>query len=126
MHLIDKIKKLSDRFYLRFAFLWTIITLWLSLISARTVSKFNVWDFVGIDKVAHICFYLIFSFLWSMGLQSKENGKKIALFFSVSFGILMEICQFYLFNGRSFELYDILANIIGSFIGVILFKNFIN
>lgn len=38
----------------------------------------------------------------------------------------MEICQFYLFNGRSFELYDILANIIGSFLGVILFKNFIN
>ena len=42
-----------------------------------------------------------------------------------NFGILMEICQFYLSNGRSFELFDILANIIGSILGMILFKKFI-
>ena len=126
MHLINKLKMLSDGFYLKLAILWTAITLWLSLISARSASKFNVWDFVGVDKAAHLVFYTVFGFLWCMALRKKEYVEKFTLFFSISFGILMEICQFYLFNGRSFELYDILANIIGSISGVILFKKFIN
>ena len=108
------------------AIAWTLLTLYLSLISARSASEFNLLDFVGFDKIAHLSFYTIFSFLWSMSLRETNTGKNFVLFFSVSFGILMEICQFYLFNGRSFELYDILANIIGSFAGVILFKKFIN
>lgn len=117
---------LSTRTYKNFAFGWTLLTLYLSLISARTATKFNIWDFAGFDKLAHLVFYAIFSFLWSMSYRENREHKKFVLFFSVSFGILMEICQFYLFNGRSFELYDILANIIGSFAGVILFKKFIN
>jgi len=126
MHLTDKLKKLSDHFYIVLAILWTFITIWLSLISARTASSFKVWDFIGFDKLAHLGFYAIFCFLWSMGLRQNSNLKNIPIFFSISFGVLMEICQFYLSNGRSFELYDILANIIGSFLGVILFKKIIN
>ena len=68
----------------------------------------------------------MFSFLWCMALRKKEINFSNVLFFSISFGILMEICQLYLFNGRSFELYDIIANILGSIIGLILFKKFIN
>lgn len=125
-HLIHTLKKLSNRMYKILAIAWTLLTLYLSLISARSASEFNLLDFVGFDKIAHLSFYTIFSFLWSMSLRETNTGKNFVLFFSVSFGILMEICQFYLFNGRSFELYDILANIIGSFLGVILFKIFIN
>ncbi len=125
-HLIRILKTLSNRTYRILAIAWTILTLYLSLISARSASKFNLLDFVGIDKLAHLSFYTIFSFLWAMSLRNINTNKNFVLIFSVSFGILMEICQFYLFNGRSFELYDILANIIGSFLGVILFKNFIN
>lgn len=125
-HLIDILKKLSNRFYFYCALIWTCITLYLSLISAREAEKFNVWDIVGIDKLGHVVFYMIFSFLWSMSQRQRNYNKKNVLFFAISFGVLMEICQLYLFNGRSFELYDILANIIGSVIGVILFKKFIN
>lgn len=125
-HLIHTLKKLSNRMYKILAIAWTLLTLYLSLISARSASEFNLFDFVGFDKLAHLSFYTIFSFLWAMALRETNTGKNFVLFFSVSFGILMEICQFYLFNGRSFELYDILANIIGSFMGVILFKKFIN
>jgi VanZ family protein len=125
-HLKNNLRKLSDQTYIIFAVVWTGITLYLSLISARSASKFNVWDFVGIDKLGHLVFYSLFSFLWCMGLARNTFNKKNILIFSISFGVLMEICQLYLFNGRSFELYDILANIIGSFIGVILFKNLIN
>ena len=126
LHLSDKFRKLSDKTYLFLAFIWTLLTLYLSLISARQAAKFNMWDILGIDKLGHLVFYTIFSFLWCMALARTQTTKKNIFIFSVSFGVFMEICQLYLFNGRSFELYDVLANIVGSFIGVILFKNFIN
>lgn len=125
-HLKDILIKMSDRFYLGMAVFWTILTLYLSLISARSAAKFNIWDFVGTDKLAHLIFYAIFSFLWSMSMRKRNVKKKYILIFSFSFGVLMEIFQLYLFNGRSFELYDIIANILGSVIGVILFQKFIN
>lgn len=94
--------------------------------SARSARSINILEFPGVDKLAHLGFYAVFCFLWGMGLRQKSNLKNIPIIFSISFGVLMEICQFYLSNGRSFELYDILANIIGSILGMILFKKFIN
>ena len=126
LHLYNKLRTLSSKYYLLAASLWTTLTLYLSLISARAAAEFNVLDFIGFDKLAHLVFYIIFAFLWSMGLRSHKKLLKVVLFFSISFGVLMEIFQLYLFNGRSFELYDIIANTLGSIIGVILFKNFIN
>ena len=109
---------MSDTIYFGAAVFWTMLTLYLCLISARNL--------VGTDKIAHMVFYAVFSFLWSMSLRKRNVEKKYVLIFSFSFGVLMEIFQLYLFNGRSFELYDILANIIGSIIGVILLQKFIN
>jgi len=126
MHLKDNLRKLSDQTYLILAILWTGIILYLSLISAQEAKNFNVWDIVGLDKLAHLVFYAGMTILWSMALSRKQPEKKIILFFSISFGVLMEICQLYLFNGRSFEIYDIVANVMGSLIGWILFKNLIN
>ncbi len=126
MHLKDNLRKLSDQTYLILAILWTGVILYLSLISAQEAKKFNVWDIVGLDKLGHLIFYAGMTILWSMAITRKQPEKKIILFFSISFGVLMEICQLYLFNGRSFEIYDIVANIVGSVIGWILFKNLIN
>jgi VanZ family protein len=43
-----------------------------------------------------------------------------------AYGVLMEIMQFAFFKGRYFEVLDIIANIIGSFTGLFVFKYFIN
>lgn len=42
------------------------------------------------------------------------------------YGFLMEILQYYFLESRSFEVYDIISNIIGSFIGIFLTIIFIN
>lgn len=41
------------------------------------------------------------------------------------YGLFMEILQFTFFPGRYFEVLDIIANIIGSFAGLFVFKFFI-
>lgn len=125
-HLNSILRKLSRTQYKALAVLWTILTLYLSLISAREASKFNVWDIVGFDKLAHLVFYAIFAFVWSMALAKTGKDRNFVLIFSICFGVLMEIFQLYLFNGRSFEVFDIIANIAGSYAGTVLFKNIIN
>ena len=84
---------MSDKFYLGAAVFWTMLTLYLSLISARTAANFNIWDFAGTDKIAHMVFYAVFSFLWCMSLRKRNVEKKYVLIFSFSFGVLMEIFQ---------------------------------
>jgi VanZ family protein len=124
MHLIRNLKKLSSRNYMILSVIWTIVTLYLSLISASKIQKLNVIDIIGIDKLAHLCFYAVFTFLWCSALRDKINIFWKVIFFSISFGILMEILQFYLFIGRAFELADILANILGCFLGSFIFYKF--
>jgi VanZ family protein len=125
-HLNIILGKLSRTQYKFIAGFWTALTIYLSLISAREASKFNVWDIVGFDKLAHLIFYTIFSFVWCMALNKTDKSRIFVLIFSICFGVLMEIFQLYLFNGRSFEVFDILANITGSYCGTVLFKNIIN
>ncbi len=45
-----------------------------------------------------------------------------AIVFGISFGIVMELLQLGFMTDRYFDMLDILANIIGSFAGVILYR----
>ena len=125
-HLIGIIRKLSNKVYALAGIFWTIVIVFLSLVSADQVSVISIWDITGIDKVSHLVSYLLHTFLWCMATRNSKIPVYFVLIFSASFGIIMEICQFYLFNGRTFELLDVLANILGSLAGIILFKKCIN
>jgi len=90
----------------------------LSVVSGKNLPSVAI---VGIDKVAHIICYALLSFLW-MGVllnTSLTRSKAIfyAIFISAVYGIVMEMIQYGFFPHRSFEVPDIIANIIGSFIG---------
>ena len=115
--------KLSRLVFIRLAVFWTILIFILSVLSAKQINRLNVIDIFGIDKVGHIVFYTMLSFFWS-GVFNKSRREKIfVIFLCSSFGFLLEILQFYLFNGRSFDLYDAIANILGVLSGVFFFDN---
>jgi len=84
-----------------------------------------------IDKLAHFGMYATLSTIW-FGYDILKTGfstrkKMITIFLLVSgYGLLMETLQLLFFEGRSFEFYDIISNIIGSLIGVIIANNFFN
>lgn len=82
------------------------------------------------DKIGHFTIYGIFAFLLLQNLTHPvfNLGKKavfIALIISILYGIVMEVMQYAFFPGRYFENLDIIANIIGSFTGLLIF-NFFN
>jgi len=77
-----------------------------------------------LDKIAHVGFYFLQIFLIlyeSKGFYSKSLTIK-ALAYCFLFGILVELGQKYFLLGRSFEIWDIVANIIGSIIGILFFR----
>ena len=126
LHLIHNIRKLNNKFYTLGGVIWTIAIAVLSLVSADQVSSISLLDLAGMDKASHFVSYLLHTFLWCMATRNRKIPVFFVVIFSASFGIIMEICQFYLFNGRTFELLDVVANILGSLAGFILFKKCIN
>ncbi|WP_421946419.1 VanZ family protein [Phaeodactylibacter xiamenensis] len=78
------------------------------------------------DKLAHAVAYFILASLLAFGFaRSGMRGLQKhpilwAIGISSLFGFSLEIVQYLFFPGRLFELYDILANIIGSVACVLL------
>ena len=89
-------------------------------------------DIVGTDKIGHLVIYAAFSFLMFFGIaksRKKMPGNTNALLvvgLSSGYGVMMELMQFTFFTGRYFEVLDIIANIIGSFVGLFIAKFFFN
>lgn len=106
------------------AFVWTIFILVVSLMPKEAMPKSNWMDFANFDKLSHLVSYAIFVFLWSKLLSVKVGrvkGARIAFYVSIALGVLMEFLQWQMNSGRYFEILDIIANIIGSIIGLTAF-----
>ena len=86
------------------------------------------WDWLSADKLGHAGVYAVLSFLLLRGARLSGYGTAKVVFGVILgcglYGILMELAQFYFFPGRHFEYLDMLANIIGAFLGWIIFRIF--
>ncbi|TVZ52235.1 VanZ family protein [Dokdonia sp. Hel_I_53] len=95
-------------------------------------------SFSHVDKLIHLCAYLGLAFLWMSFYQLQKrsftpevNFSKIHFVIAVMiivYGIIIEVLQGGITNYRTPDVWDVLANTIGVFIGslifVIIFKNF--
>lgn len=79
--------------------------------------------FRGADKIVHTCMYLGLTGLacWSMHAENKKIWYYLISLFSISWGVSMEIFQFLMHMGRSFDYYDMLSNAIGTLFGVLIY-----
>jgi VanZ family protein len=109
-----------------FPFIWLVLILFASLTPSDKIPDFHL--FLYFDKVAHFCLYAGFSFLLIPALTfDKKNNRSyiLALIISVFTGILMEYCQSILAIGRTAELFDFIANCIGTVAGIASYHLFI-
>ena len=79
--------------------------------------------FEGFDKVVHFMMYFIFSLLFSWAMKTELNYLRLLLIIpiTIGWGVFMEIMQLEMHLGRSFDLYDMLANSIGVSFGILIF-----
>ena len=99
--------------------IWTVFVTFLSLMPLNSNS---VEIFPHFDKLVHGIFYAVMSFLLAKSMIRKSvPNSLVALIFSASYGIFMEVMQQTLGAGRHFDNFDIIANIIGALIGTTFF-----
>lgn len=99
---------------------WTILILVACLIPGREVPDVHI---PMIDKWVHFVIFGGFSFLWLCTFHKNNTTKSILIFLaSVLLGYVVELLQGSgITAGRSYDVYDILADAIGGLMGVILF-----
>jgi len=93
----------------------------LSLLPPQDLPKIPL--FPGADKIVHFLMYLVFSLLFCWALRTEKHYYR--LFFiilaTIGWGMLMEFIQLAMHAGRSFSWYDVFANGLGVFVGILFY-----
>lgn len=103
--------------------LYLVVIVLMSLLPSSNLP--NIPYFSGEDKWIHFCMYAGLGFLtcWSLDTKGRRMPPLYVLLIGVFlWGVLMEILQRLMSNGRSMEILDMLANLAGAIAGLILYK----
>jgi len=97
-----------------------------SLTSGSNLNKVSIFHINNIDKFIHFSLYFILSISLQLSLLrntliTKNNQVIITLIIVISYGLIMEVFQYYFTNDRSAELFDALANTLGCVCAIIIF-----
>ncbi len=76
------------------------------------------------DKVIHFLMYFLFSGIgcWTLRAELNKRNYYLIALIAVGWGILMEILQLTMHAGRSFSVFDILANVVGVTCGILTYS----
>lgn len=84
--------------------------------------------FSGADKIIHTIMYagLTWMVCWMIFAEKKQSLYYLTVLLSFIWGVIMEVYQFNMHLGRSFEYFDIVGNSIGIFFGLLSYIMIIN
>jgi VanZ family protein len=108
-----------------------LLTIWLIIITALGLVELdvsNVPKVKGLDKLVHITFHFFLTILLLLHQiyeRKKWKGKQLLIncfIFSLSYGIIIEILQNLITQKRSADLLDVLANMTGSIVSILIFR----
>lgn len=95
------------------------------------VKSVKLLDLLSFDKLVHMLLFALQFWFIAIGLvkQYKFSYKRkrvssIAFLLAVSYGGIIELIQGYLLSGRTMDIMDMIANIVGAIIGWLLFRLF--
>ena len=96
-----------------------------SVTSGSNLNKVGFFQINNIDKFIHFIFYFLLSVSFQSSLfritLNKKQQTLITLILVISYGLIMEVFQFYFTSDRSAELFDVMANTLGCILGILIF-----
>ena len=105
------------------ALVWLVIVLFAMLSPGDNFP--STFPFPHKDKIVHFGLFFVLITLWLRVANSSQRKRKVKIFTTyLVFGILIAILVEYLQQtvpNRSFDYYDIAANILGGAVGIICF-----
>lgn len=102
---------------------WTLLIALLCLVSFGSLPSLSV---TGADKYVHVLFHFGFTMLWGFYFWQKQHQKTLSIIIrlvvvSLFYGILIEFLQETLTTTRHADIYDVLANLTGAVIALLVF-----
>lgn len=102
---------------------WTVLIAFSCLVTFNELPSLGVSD---ADKYVHVTFHFVFTLLWGFYSSLKQNEIKMPkiirlVIISIFYGIVIEILQQAFTTTRHADIMDVLANITGAILALILF-----
>ena len=114
--------------HMKWAMLWALLILVLCGIPGRDIPHISFLELLSIDKFVHagIFFVLIVFTIRGFLLQTtfhkiQQSSKIISLLICVAYGGALELMQDAIFEERSADIYDFIANSFGCIVGLLLY-----
>jgi len=112
------------------AFIWALFILVITGIPGSYIPGITTfWEWLQPDKIVHVFIFAVLSFLilFNVRTQYSRSNRRfyyviIAVGSTAVYGLLTEVLQYYVFIGRSGNVYDVLADCVGALSGWILFN----
>jgi len=106
-----------------------LVILGLYSIPGTEIGSLSFWDLLAADKIAHTGIFTVFtlSLIAAFRRQTRYSGlraryKTVAIGLSMTYGAALELLQAQVFVDRSGDVLDFIANGLGAFLGLILFR----
>ncbi len=115
----------NKRLWLLLAVLYSCAITVLFFISTSGLPKVKI---SSLDKIVHLTIFFFLVCIWQLYALRKNNGQLSwrksfeILLWSLLYGILIEIGQGLFTASRSPDIFDVLANLTGSLVGVVVFQ----
>ena len=118
-----KVKESWFKPFTIFALIWALTILALLWLPPSEIGASNVLLFPGADKLIHAFLFGTLYILCAKayGELDINTSKKVLLTYVIIYAVFAEIIQLCLV-GRSFEIFDIIANVMGASIAYLFFN----
>ena len=104
-------------------FLFSVTLIPTDVIPSEGKSWFSKISIENGDKAVHFALFFIFTLLYFYSKLYRNYPNLILI--PISTGVLIEILQHLLNGGRTFDWFDILANVLGTFFAYFLIRKFL-
>jgi VanZ family protein len=105
--------------YKAVAITWLFIMCILFFLPGSAFPSENWLGEIYFDKLVHVGLFTVLIFLWRSAFNSEFANYNLALLLSaLVYGLAVEFIQRYFVPNRDFDLYDVVADITGSFLGL--------
>ena len=108
---------------------WALVILIFSSVPSDDIPDFSFWTLISFDKIAHAGMYGLLSFLTMKACLKqfssryiRYNAVKVTSISGIIYGGLIELFQQYALTDRYGDWMDFIADVIGTFVGILIFK----
>ena len=112
------------------AIIWFVVIFVACAMPGKDIPHISFLEILAFDKWVHAGIFFILVLLLMRGMKltyvrvANRTTVLFALAIAISYGGLLEIMQGTLFQDRSADLYDFIANSFGAVCGVMLYRKF--